>query len=64
LFRGTECFHFSVLGETGRVYQVRHTADFATWTPFTTVLLSNAPMPLVDTPATNAPQRFYRVFGP
>lgn len=63
-FYDAQGFHFSLLGETGRVYQVHYSTDLINWTPLTTLKLTNSPLPLLDPGATQSPWRFYRILGP
>jgi len=57
-------FHFSIVGEVGRIYQVRYSSNLVNWFTLDSVLLTNSPMSFLDVGATNSPQRFYRVIGP
>jgi hypothetical protein len=63
-FYDAQGFHFSLIGETGRVYQVHFSTDLIHWIPLTTLLLTNTPLPLVDPTASQSPYRFYRLLGP
>ena len=64
LARDEQGFRFSIVGEVGRIYQVRYSSNLVNWFLLDSVLLINSPMSFLDVGATNGPQRFYRVIGP
>jgi hypothetical protein len=64
LTRDQQGFHFSIVGEVGRIYQVRYSSNLVNWFTLDSMLLTNSPMLFLDVGATNSPQRFYRVIGP
>jgi hypothetical protein len=46
-------------GEPG-IYVVVSATNLVDWTAFTNVAITNLPVEMLDSSATNAPQRFYR----
>lgn len=47
-------------GQSGARFAIDTTTNFATWTPLKTNVSSDGYFDLIDTPATTAPQRYYR----
>jgi len=55
---------FFVTAEGYRDYQVEFSTNLIDWTSFTNVHTTNYHFDILDSGATNSPQRFYRVKSP
>jgi hypothetical protein len=54
-------FQMLLTGETNRDYDVQFTTNWLDWSFLKTISYSNGFMPILDTTATNSPNRVYRV---
>jgi hypothetical protein len=60
-WRGDGAFEFQINGQTNRNYAIEFTTNFNGWTNLANLTLTNSQTMVIDSTASNAPTRFYRV---
>jgi hypothetical protein len=60
LFAVPDSFAFTIVGETGIVYQVQRSTDLVTWSPLTNLLNSLGSIRHTNSSSGSASQYFYR----
>jgi hypothetical protein len=57
-------FHFTLMGESGRRYQLQASTNLASWITLTNVFMTNSSLPFLDGDAARFPWRFHRIVPP